>query len=335
MFAVVTTAFIFTSSNTLPLYASTKGTIQPLLFDTNTSLALPTSGTAPPTSRKDGSFKQPLYRSFKFLSLSSVLLAVVLTLPLVGFAAYPNKNSRAPGSMIGFPGYPEHYPGRVSPHWPGDSSPAVRIQYYITPALASLTILFGVPQLLITIPTFPPGSFRWFQIGYRHRSMPEFLSKIFKKSIMPLSLVALIFITISFKLTTTLRLLTITLSTLATYYIPAILHVLVHTFKSPLSIILPSTYFSSSFSTTPTPRQPNMNPPALGSSGSSGFTSSVGPSDSDMQSACPQTENDDLLQRKERALQKRQMRRRIVWDIWAWAILFGSFIVLGFRARMS
>lgn len=343
---IVTTAFIFTSSNTLPLYASTKGTVQPLLFDTNTPLALPINGTALPASRKDGSLKQPLYRSFKFLSSTSAFLAAALILPLVGFAAYPNENPRAPASMIKSLIYTEQYPGRRSLHWSGDSSPATRIQCYITPALASLTILFGVPQLLITIPTFPPGSFQWFQVGYRHGSMPEALSRmlqVFKKSIVPLLLVALTIITTSFELTTAVRVLTITLTILATYYIPAILHVLVHTFKSPLSIVLPSTYFSSSFATTSAARHSYMDLPAPGSNSGIDITSSLGPGNNNTQSvtsACPQArhtntqpENDDLLQRKERALQKRQMRRRIVWDIWAWAIFFGAFIILGVRAR--
>lgn len=346
---IVTTMFIFTSSNTLPLYASTKGTIQPLLFDTNTSLALPISGTALPASRKDGGLKQPLHRSFKFLSLSSAFLAVVLILPLVGSAAYPNENPRAPASMIRSLIYIEQY---RSLHWPEDSSPATRIQCYITPTLASLTLLFGVPQVLITIPTFPPGSFEWFQVGYRH-SMPEVLSRMllfFKKLMVPLLLVALMFITTSFELTTPVRLLTITLTTFATYFIPAILHVLVHTFKSPLSIVLPSTYFSSSFATTPIARQSYTNLPAPGSNSGTDITSSFGPGNNDTQSvtsACPHTssssrarhtniqlENDELLKRKERALQKRQMRRRIVWDIWAWAIFFGAFIIIGVRARM-
>ena len=276
--------------------------------------------------------------------MSSAFLAVALILPLVGSAAYPNENPRAPVSMIRSLIYIE---------WFGDSSPATRIQCYITPALASLTILFGVPQLLITIPTFPPGSFEWFQVGYRPGSMPETLSRmplVFKKSMVPLLLVALMFITTSLELTTTMKLLTITLATLATYFIPALLHVLVHTFKSPLSIVLPSTYFSSSFATSPVARQSYMNLPAPGSNSGIDTTSSVGPGNNDTQSvtsACPQIsssshirhsnaqpENDDLLQRKERALQKRQMRRRIVWDIWAWTIFFGAFIILVVRARM-
>jgi len=93
-----------------------------------------------------------------------------------------------------------------------------------------------------------------------------------------------------------------------------------------------------------------MNLPAPGSNSGIDTTSSVGPGNNDTQSvtsACPQIsssshirhsnaqpENDDLLQRKERALQKRQMRRRIVWDIWAWTIFFGAFIILVVRARM-
>lgn len=357
---LVTTAFIFTSSNTLPLYASTKGTIQQLLFDADTALALP--GTTPSTgntSRRDGNDKQPLYRSFKFLSLLSVGLAVGLTLPLVGFAAYPNESPRAPAKVTGSSGYPEQYPDWGFPRPSGDSSPATRIQTYITPALASLTLLFGVPQLLITIPTFPAGSFKWLRGGHRHASTPEPLSRlflIFKKSLVSLSLIILTFTTTPFKFSTTVWSLTATLAILATYYVPAILHILAHTFKSPLSIILPSTYFSSSLSATTTPRTSFMNLPTPGPSGGLGVGTSTPSSDGNNEfqsstSARPQpitipsssrhrhsnsqVEHDDLLQRKERALQKRQMRRRIIWDIWAWAIFFGGFVVLGVRARMS
>ncbi|KAJ3572961.1 hypothetical protein NP233_g2744 [Leucocoprinus birnbaumii] len=357
---LITTAFIFTSSNTLPLYASTKGTIQQFLFDDAESpFTLPT-GTTPSTgdsTRRNGNNKQPLYRSFKFLSLLSIVLGLCFILPLVGFAAYPNENPRAPASPPVSTGYPEQYPDWRFPRPEEDSTPATRIQTYITPALASLTLLFGVPQLLITIPTFPAGSLKWLHNGHRHASTPEPLSKlslVLKKSFVPLLLLILTCVTTSFKLSTTIWPFTAAFAILATYYVPAILHILAHTFKSPLSIILPSTYFSSSVSTTTTntPRASFMTLPAPDPSsrpGIGGSSLSLNGNDQPRSSTSArhqasssrqrltgsQGEHDDLLQRKERALQKRQMRRRIIWDIWAWAIFFGGFVVLGVRARIS
>lgn len=370
--------FIFTSSNTLPLYASTKGTIQPLLFNTNTSLSIPASGSIPSTgeirTRRDGRLKQPLYRSFKFLSLLSVIMALALTLPLVGFAAYPNKSLTAPATAtteasvgMGFPvtnsltKYSDQLPDWKFPYPPGESTPATRIQTFVTPALAALTLLFGTPQLLITIPTFPPGSLKWLSVNHRRTPTPEIVSRLtrmLKKSAVGLSLTLLTLLPLFFGTSTPLRLLTITLSVLATYYVPPVLHVLTHTFKSPLSIILPSTYFSS-FSTAPTPvssNRPSTMLPVPGPSNDLGVDNSATSINGDTRTPTSTTahaplppllssssrhrhtpsgqEHDDLLQRKERSLQKRQMRRRIVWDIWAWGIFFGGFVVLGLGSRM-
>ena len=40
--------------------------------------------------------------------------------------------------------------------------------------------------------------------------------------------------------------------------------------------------------------------------------------------------HDELLLRKERALQKKQFRKRIVWDIGVWALLFASVALVMF-----
>ncbi|KAF9450556.1 hypothetical protein P691DRAFT_457328 [Macrolepiota fuliginosa MF-IS2] len=369
----VTTVFIFTSSNTLPLYASIKGTIQSLLFNANTFLSLPESGTTPATGnagvpRRDGSLKQPLYRSFKLLSLLSVATALALILPLVGFAAYPNENPTEPatasvsanvsaGNIL--IGYSDQLPYWELPFPPGESTPATRIQTYITPVLASLTLLFGTPQLLITIPTFPAGSLKWLPTGLGYTSMPRVISRltvILKKSAVGLFLILLTLIPLFFGTSTTLRSWTTILSILATYYVPPVLHILTHTFKSPLSIILPSTYFS--FSSAPTPvssHRPSTSLPVPGSSTdldvrSSSSINGSGHSSTSTTARAPQPMtlssssrhrqtpsqqlHDVLLQRKERALQKRQMRRRIIWDIWAWVIFLGGFVVLGWATRV-
>lgn len=68
LFTSVTTAFAFSSSSTLPLYASLKSTSHPI-----------------------STGKAPRSRSFRFLSLFSISVAVVLLIPSVIFAAFPNQ----------------------------------------------------------------------------------------------------------------------------------------------------------------------------------------------------------------------------------------------------
>ncbi|KAI0699948.1 hypothetical protein C8T65DRAFT_658705 [Cerioporus squamosus] len=72
----------------------------------------------------------------------------------------------------------------------------------------------------------------------------------------------------------------------STYMVPALLHIITHYFRRPLSIVIPPT--------TPTASGP------------------LTPSDS---------ANDELLQRKERTLQRRRLGRRLVWDIGVWVLL--------------
>lgn len=44
----------------------------------------------------------------------------------------------------------------------------------------------------------------------------------------------------------------------------------------------------------------------------------------------PKVIHDELLLRKERALQKKQLRKRIVWDIGTWTLLFASVALVAF-----
>ncbi|GAW06484.1 hypothetical protein LENED_008412 [Lentinula edodes] len=78
--------------------------------------------------------KTPLSRSFKILSIISVVLAVCLTLPLLVFAAFPNK--------------------------PQADIPSYRVIPFIL-ALSSITLLLGIPLVLTTTPSLPlPERFR-------------------------------------------------------------------------------------------------------------------------------------------------------------------------------
>ncbi|XP_006462794.1 hypothetical protein AGABI2DRAFT_119635 [Agaricus bisporus var. bisporus H97] len=356
-YGLVATSFIFTSSNTLPLYASIKGTIQSLLFHEDSSLPIPASGVLSSASatlipRGDGGLRQPWYRSFKILSLLSVTTALGLILPLVVFAAFPNEIPASP--VVATVGSTEM------------STPATRIQTYVVPTLAALTLLFATPQLLITIPPSPAGSFKWLSTNSRRFSAPGIISKVFtllKKSAIGLLVIVLTFTCIILDTSYILRSITAIMSILATYYLSSVLHVLTHTFKSPLSIILPSTYFSSSHSVASTPLNSDRSstglllpPPVPGPSTSSNIeppssmTLSLDTNDIPAPATTgfghptalarhrhtrSQQVHDDLLQRKERSLQKRQMRRRIIWDMWAWSIFFGGFVVVILWLRMG
>jgi hypothetical protein len=80
------------------------------------------------------------------------------------------------------------------------------------------------------------------------------------------------------------------LALLGTYLLPALIHITMHNVKRPLSIIM-----SSSFGTPSHSRSHSR-------SGSPGSP-------------------DELLQRKELALQKKQWKKRLLWDIGVWIFL--------------
>lgn len=84
------------------------------------------------------------------------------------------------------------------------------------------------------------------------------------------------------------------------YTAPALIHIIMYQFKRPLSIVMPHT-------------------PSLPRHRSSDSTPS----------------HDELLQRKERKLQRRRLWRRIVWDVGVWAVLLplsvGGFAWAGGR----
>jgi heme/copper-type cytochrome/quinol oxidase subunit 2 len=88
---------------------------------------------------------------------------------------------------------------------------------------------------------------------------------------------------------------------LHTYFLPTFLHIVMHYLKRPHSIVVP-------VPNTPLPR-----------SGSN--TPMVAPY---------AAEHDELLLRKERAMQRRQFRKRIIWDVGVWVMLLpvsgGGFV---------
>lgn len=84
------------------------------------------------------------------------------------------------------------------------------------------------------------------------------------------------------------------LAFLNTYVLPAFLHIIIHNFRSPLSIIIPPSTPATAFS-------------------SPGLPSAI--------SDVSDSRNDELLLRKERTLQRRRLGRRLVWDFGVWMLL--------------
>ncbi|CCM06289.1 uncharacterized protein FIBRA_08540 [Fibroporia radiculosa] len=213
--------FAFTTSSTIPLYASLRGTMQPL-------------STRPRRSH-----------SFKLLSVLSVGVAVLCIIPV----AISQSNQR-----------------------PASQDTAPEFLATMTSIFSASTLVLSVPSILILTPGIPlPFSLR--------RAIP-----------LPLSKCLVYLFTIGFSLVpkSVMSILSDTLwisTFLGTYFLPAFIHIILHNFRRPLSIVVP-------------PHTPVMTSPSSAQSDEH--------SDS---------RNDELLQRKERTLQRRRLGRRIVWDI--------------------
>jgi len=103
------------------------------------------------------------------------------------------------------------------------------------------------------------------------------------------------------------------------YFVPTFVHVSEHFFKRPIAIVVPPQ--------TPLTHTHSHSPSSGADGEDSRPPSHREPFDS-VQASSPRTVtsrvHDELLLRKERALQKRQFRRRIVWDVGVWALLITS-----------
>jgi len=98
----------------------------------------------------------------------------------------------------------------------------------------------------------------------------------------------------------------------STYLVPSFIHIAVHWFKKPLSIVVPP---RTPLVQTPSAATASFNqPPMFGGE-------EAGPS--------PRGIRDELLLRKERALQRRQLKRRIIWDLGSWLVLATTTVGLG------
>ena len=111
--------------------------------------------------------------------------------------------------------------------------------------------------------------------------------------------------------------------TICVCYVAAI-HIIMHNFRRPLSIVIPP-----SAPVTPNPAAYMSHPhphPNIHSANSHLATSPYSASSnlsvpSPTSALSSSSRDDELLQRKERTLQRRRLTRRIVWDIGGWVLL--------------
>ncbi|KAH8825143.1 hypothetical protein DL96DRAFT_165137 [Flagelloscypha sp. PMI_526] len=230
------TAFAFTSSPTLSLYASTKGAMQII---------------ANPKKHR---------HYFRISASLSVAIGAAFMLPLVFFSAFPRR------------------PETLSK--PYDLKPFIVSMY-------AATLLLSVPFLLVTSPPLPLSE-RLRRLASSSNYLPISRSIY----IVVIAAVAMVPHDVSVILSDLLM-----VSALgSTYFLPAVVHVIMHQIKRPLSIVLPQTHTYSPLSSPPsTPLR--------------------------QQHDQSESVQDPLLQQKERSLQRKQLRRRIVWDLGVWILL--------------
>ena len=179
--------------------------------------------------------------------------------------------------------------------------------------LAFLTLILGIPSVIVTTPSALP----------RFRSINLNVSRVF--TIFLVLLLAFI-PPLSFPDPATgdhsylassgvfavLTAILIVMALLSTYLLPAFVHISTHFFKRPVTIVIPRK-----------PVQRHSSAPDL--------TSGVDNDGSGLRQTSPtDVVYDELLLRKERALQKKQFRKRIVWDIVVWTLFLASMALVVF-----
>ncbi|CAL1712443.1 unnamed protein product [Somion occarium] len=256
-------AFAFTTSFTLPLYAALRGSVQP---------GVPKSKRA---------------NSFKLLSVLSVGLAILLIIPLTFFEATDSPVSTSPFPL--WCAYP-------IPILQRDVQTSASTPFKALVALLNATTLaLTIPLVVITAPSVP------LPMVLRRTELP--VSKIL------FFIVAIALAMVPPRLAHILSDIVLVSAFFNTYFLPgmsffcissfhketksllAFIHIIMHNFRSPLSIVIPP-----SAPVTPNPAREASSPVSA-------------------------SRDDELLQRKERTLQRRRLTRRIVWDIGVWVLL--------------
>lgn len=197
-----------------------------------------------------GAPKPKRSQSFWTLTILSVGIATLLIIPLAFFVPITSPlSTQSPSSS--------HFKALVA---------------FLNTATLALTI----PSIIITTPPLPlPLSVRRATNFPVSKFIVYFIAVLLAMSPMHIAHV--------------LSNILLVLAFVSTYVLPAFIHITIHTFRRPLSIVLPP---------ATTPATPTFHIPQTSDS-----------------------QNDELLQRKERALQRRRLAKRIVWDIGVWILL--------------
>ncbi|KAI0338868.1 hypothetical protein BDW22DRAFT_1336914 [Trametopsis cervina] len=139
--------------------------------------------------------------------------------------------------------------------------------------LSAAVLVFGIPSVLVTAPALP------VPLAIRRHVNHLVVSRVILLAVsLGISLTSSGFVRVTSDIL-------LFLAFLGTFTVPALLHIVIHNLRRPLSIVMPPT----------TPR-----PGTLSRSDS---------------------HNDELLQRKERTLQRRRWTKRLLWDIGVWVLL--------------
>ena len=183
--------------------------------------------------------------------------------------------------------------------------------------LGFLTLILGIPSVIVTtpptLPRFPSAKFnvsRVFTIF-----LVLLLALIPPRSFSDLATSDHSYLASS-GVSTVLTVTLIVMALLSTYFLPAFVHISTHFFKKPVMIVIPRK-----------PVQHHSLAPDL--------TTAVDNDAHGIGSGLRQTSmrdavHDELLLRKERALQRKQFRKRIVWDIVVWTLFLASMALVAF-----
>lgn len=180
--------------------------------------------------------------------------------------------------------------------------PVVRIHTIIR-VLSATTLVLSIPSILVSIPPLRIPSLRSVRFNVSRVLVILFVmlcGLIPPPSPSPNNQDSFL---ISSGIFGFVVLVTLFMAYMGTYFMPTFLHVSQHFFKRPLAIIVPRA-------------QPSHEADESGNA-------SAGPSRWSRLPLSPGPE-DDLLLRKERALQRKQLKRRIAWDIGVWMLLLVS-----------
>ncbi|KAI0074119.1 hypothetical protein K474DRAFT_1699892 [Panus rudis PR-1116 ss-1] len=278
IYAMWTSIFTFTAWLACSAYAHATGilTVNPateslgslwqgisvIAFAFTTSFTLPLYAALRGTIQPGAGAPRPKRsQSFRLLTLLAVGIAATLILPLILL-----QTADAPLSA--------------------QTSTATTPFKALMAILNAITLALTVPIFIITSPTLP---------------LPSVLRRA--TGSVPLSKVVLYAISVGLTLVPQniaklLSDITLVIAFVSTYFLPAFIHMTMHNFRRPLSIVIP-----------PTPNPSTVFPPQASTSPTSALSTGS------------ESREDELLQRKERLLQRRRLGRRIVWDIGVWTLL--------------